>query len=693
MSLKEITKLEDFLYEINKLNGRVEKLEDDGYVQKIKDRLIEQLNNLQNKEDIEVIRKNLMRIETDITTSEIMSSIPHNDLNNEEKEKLKVEVSKIIDSLSDQKEETIRKPRASKPKRYIALDSMKAKINKIITYIKESDKFRFKNKISDIKNKISDVVDHIKEQKGLTPRDKMNGIIDLRNRTKAKRVKINLKSKIMEVIGALTYKPQHAKQNKYLAKGKKMAEKIGALSSNVAKSIVTKVSLLRKKITMNIEKAKMQRQSKIELKEKEKAKIQEQSPIESIEDRTTLYRPEIQKQSPIESRKKEKITLRKPKADKSTIYTAEKGTKNKMKKNVMLRLAAAVMAFGMVGSMTGMALRNAGKTNSVYEESIKVTPDYLAEMENNLKLREENPEVKNLKVENKNNSPKPSQDKNNSNAKPNQNSTNSKPEEKPSQNNTNSNIDKNNNNTNQTQSNSYTSDKNNNTKPEEKPENNKENEIKKIYGGEISASENGIRTEEDILYAVKKIGWSKDRVENIKEMMPGLLAMQRDFDIDPLCALAIFQWESGCGTAYEPGGSAYERDNDFRLANTLQYQGQNGVMGLSNLNYTYYDSWSTAAYEFGNYVRNAKHYAESEKGAQTMKDLEKFNGLRIFTNAGTMDAATYNKLKGYLEKKITIDDVSKVVDKCVASEITEMTDTIKSNIDKEQSANKEMAGR
>lgn len=223
--------------------------------------------------------------------------------------------------------------------------------------------------------------------------------------------------------------------------------------------------------------------------------------------------------------------------------------------------------------------------------------------------------------------------------------------------------------------------------PENVEETKPENEIKTIYGGEISASENGMRTETDILFAVTQMGWSKDRIENIKEMMPGLLKMQTDFDIDPLCALAVFQWESGCGTAYEPGGDAYEMENDFRLANTKDNDG----VGLSKKGYAYYASWSEAAYRFGFYVRHGTPYTNGI--ALTMADLEKFNELSVFSNAGTVDAATYNQLKACLEKRVTLPEISNATRALTTSEIKEMSDTITSSINKQKSANKQISGR
>lgn len=365
-------------------------------------------------------------------------------------------------------------------------------------------------------------------------------------------------------------------------------------------------------------------------------------------------------------------------------FTSKKGLKK-----FMHIAAAALLASGLTIGTKAMASIGKVKDNSIYGESVRVTPEYLEEIKGNSTIGEET-----SKVENTNNSAKPSQDKNNTSTDLSQNNTsNEKPSTKPVQNNNNnskpnqSNSNKqeiNNNNKKPSQSNSNKQETNNNSKPEE---NNKNNEIKKIYGGEISASENGIRTEEDILYAVKKIGWSKDRVENIKEMMPGLLKMQTDFDIDPLCALAIFQWESGCGIAYEPGAKHYERDNDFRLANIKGWPGQTNVEGFSNGGYAYHDNYANAAYDFGNYVRNAKHYAKSEKGAQTMADLEKFDGLEIFAGAGTKDASTYNLLKSYLEKRITKNDVKKIAESCSPSEIKDLTNSL---INKQKSASKAM---
>lgn len=213
-----------------------------------------------------------------------------------------------------------------------------------------------------------------------------------------------------------------------------------------------------------------------------------------------------------------------------------------------------------------------------------------------------------------------------------------------------------------------------------------ENEINTNYGGEISASENGMRTETDILFAVTQMGWSKDRIENIKEMMPGLLKMQTDFDIDPLCALAVFQWESGCGTAYTKYGQ-------IRVANTRGWPGQQGVIGYSiNEHYTLYIDFSSAAYDFGNYIRNGVPYIASP--ALTMADLKSHNGYTcIFNGADKEGLATYNQLKACLEKRVTLSDISNATRALTTSEIKEMTSTITSSINKQKSASKAMAGR
>lgn len=201
----------------------------------------------------------------------------------------------------------------------------------------------------------------------------------------------------------------------------------------------------------------------------------------------------------------------------------------------------------------------------------------------------------------------------------------------------------------------------------------REDQIKKIYGGEISASENGIRTEEDILFAVTQMGWSKNRIENIKEMMPGLLKMQIDFDIDPLCALAVFQWESGCGTEYD------KKYGQIRVANIRYWTGEKGVIGYSKTeHYGLYKDFPSAAYDFGNYVRNGTPYIASP--ALTMADLKSHNGYTcIFNGADKEGLFTYNQLKKCLEKRITVDDILTSVNTLRLEEFKEMTNTIKSN--------------
>ena len=52
-----------------------------------------------------------------------------------------------------------------------------------------------------------------------------------------------------------------------------------------------------------------------------------------------------------------------------------------------------------------------------------------------------------------------------------------------------------------------------------------------------------------------KYPWSQGMIDNVKEMMDGLLRMQNDFDIDPLVAISLFRGESSVGTAYEKYGN------------------------------------------------------------------------------------------------------------------------------------------
>lgn len=660
MSLKELAELTKLNTEISKLSKQLEELESKEGV---------------DKEEIENLKKELIRKQKDAEVLEILSFIPDKGKQSEEENKIvRDEVSEIIDSFPGKREKQVEKEehkenhaehqiRHSKPKRYTATNAMK-KMQALMANLTKH--------ISELKNRIT--INLRNKPKNLTAYDKMKGIIDLQRKPKNVKQKTNVMRTIKNGIKSLTYKPQHAMPNRYVAKGKEMVGKIRFLASNAGKTIVTKASTARKNIATHMENARRLRN---------------------------------------EAKRENKVTIRKPKTNKLERYTAPKGTKRKMMR-IKMYIATGVAALGIWGSITAVAARDTEVNNNMYGESVRITSEVLEEMQNNSKLEQE--ENSNTDKQLEDNNSKLEKEINEYNI----NSVSAKVEntqntaikyetisendnELPKEDNIEDNVEllneeKIEDNVELYNEENTEDDAELHNESETEKDNELNNEIKKIYGGEISASENGIRTEEDILYAATQMNWSQDRIENIKEMMPGLLAMQKDFDLDPLCALAVFQWESGCGTQYEPGGKAYERENDFRLANTHQYKGQDGVMGLSRLGYTYYDSWSTAAYEFGKYVRNGLPYAESEKGAQTMADLENFGPYTgIFGGAATNDAATYNKLKQCLElkysKNITIDDISKAVEGCTTSEIKEMTASIKSNIDKEKSVNQQMAER
>ena len=383
----------------------------------------------------------------------------------------------------------------------------------------------------------------------------------------------------------------------------------------------------------------------------------------------------------------EKPKLRGPKLGEPMKYSAKPGTKNKI--NKLALLGATIIATLMVcGAVSLDEIRNSEKINdNIYGETTRVTSEYLAEMENNLKLKEE--ELQAIDLSQVDNNSEPTQNNSNINSKTDIDNNITK------LNQSSSNKQKISNNTKLNQNNS------NNSKPRTKPDQSKnstklnqsntkpddnKNEIEKVYGGEISTLENGIRTEEDILFAVTQMGWSKDRIENIKEMMPGLLAMQKDFGVDGLCAVAIFQCESGCGTEYTKYGQ-------YRLANIEYWNGQKGVIGYSiNEHYGLYEDFSSAAYDFGNYLRNGPPYTETP--ALTMKDLKEHGGYKIiFNSADTKGVAIYNQLKACLEKRVDKADILKAVEECTTSEITKMTGTIKSNIYEEKSVDQKMSER
>ncbi|MBP3596626.1 MAG: C39 family peptidase [Clostridia bacterium] len=151
--------------------------------------------------------------------------------------------------------------------------------------------------------------------------------------------------------------------------------------------------------------------------------------------------------------------------------------------------------------------------------------------------------------------------------------------------------------------------------------------ITNVVGGEISASANGIRTEEDILYAIEKAGWNASMRANVEDMMDGLMRMQVDFDIDPLVAIALFRGESSVGTAYE---------GQYRLDNHKHWDGCNCSYHQSQ-GFACYDNYSDNAYDWGNYIRN--RFAEYEENIQTWDDMANFQGMAIYENCNVDDGA------------------------------------------------------
>lgn len=260
----------------------------------------------------------------------------------------------------------------------------------------------------------------------------------------------------------------------------------------------------------------------------------------------------------------------------------------------------------------------------------------------------------------------------NNNTKLNQNnSNNSKPRTKPDQ-------SKNSKKLNQSNAKPSQNDTNNTKTADNK------NEIKKVYGGEISASENGIMTEEDILYAVNKIAesenWFPEEVENIKEMIPALLEIQIENDVCPLAPIALAHWESHCGLDYEAR-------KEIRYFNTTPWKGRIGDNGVSEGGYLTYYTTELAIKDFGKYLREGPPYTESP--ALTMQDLRAHGVYTwIFGGAGEEGQNTFNKLKGYLEKRVDKEDISKMVEGCTTSEIKDFSNTL---IDEQKLANKEMS--
>ena len=152
--------------------------------------------------------------------------------------------------------------------------------------------------------------------------------------------------------------------------------------------------------------------------------------------------------------------------------------------------------------------------------------------------------------------------------------------------------------------------------------------ITNVVGGEISASANGIRTEEDILYAIENApGWNDSMRANVEDMMDGLMRMQVDFDIDPLVAIALFRGESSVGTAYK---------GQYRLDNHQHWDGCNCYYHQSQ-GFACYHNYSDNAYDWGNYIRN--RFAEYEENIQTWDDMANFQGMTIYENCNVDDGS------------------------------------------------------
>ena len=148
---------------------------------------------------------------------------------------------------------------------------------------------------------------------------------------------------------------------------------------------------------------------------------------------------------------------------------------------------------------------------------------------------------------------------------------------------------------------------------------------------EISASANGIRTKEDIMYAIENsTGWTEQRKKNVELMMDGLLAMQSDYNIDPLVAISIFRGESGVGTAYESLGQ-------YRLDNHRHWEGCKCSYHEES-GFACYDNYSDNAYDWGNYIRN-RFYDGSGDNIKTWNDLANFKGYTIYENCNIDDGA------------------------------------------------------
>ena len=166
------------------------------------------------------------------------------------------------------------------------------------------------------------------------------------------------------------------------------------------------------------------------------------------------------------------------------------------------------------------------------------------------------------------------------------------------------------------------------------------------YGGEISASANGYRTEEDIIYAVTNAGWPQSQIANVKAMMRGLLKLQSDFDIDPLVAISLFRGESSVGVAYQARG-------EYRLDNHQHWSNARGSCQATSHQYQgfgCYDNYADNAYDWGNYVHN-----RFSSPIKTWSGLASTDGMTIYQDCNVDDGghaiSYYKKLVEVLKNK------------------------------------------
>lgn len=219
-------------------------------------------------------------------------------------------------------------------------------------------------------------------------------------------------------------------------------------------------------------------------------------------------------------------------------------------------------------------------------------------------------------------------------------------------------------------------------------------EIENVYGGEFSASENGIRTEEEILYVVNQTNWSQEEKDHIKNnLMEGLLYIQKKYDMDILTALAILHHEGFCGLYH------YKKYGHIRVANIQRRkEGEIGVIGYfeDGDKECLYATWFDAVVDFANYVRTS----EALEGATTWYELEFHNGYEgIFNGASTEDKDTYNKLKEYAKlyhikveensAEVSIYNIYQAVKDYTTDDIYQETETLKSIVQGENEQSQE----